>query len=336
MRTLLRPLLLPFLKRDPAEIARRASSFQIRSGEGRALVSSLGSAFLGGYNAMLELGSLEDVAERGRAVPPHFRPFFYEGAAMGYVPRGYISSGFPKAHAEKDLLRMDGRYRYLYYVGLGLWFGVRHPRRPTALASLAPHVDPFYFPLCYDGFGFKTAFFDFPGRPAAWTLLERCPAEHAAAFHQGFGRALFFLYMDDDEGYRSLRNRLAPERRGDFEIGRSLALAFTGIDRPGAIARHLVSAQGEDERADRLLGVTWALAAREMNDPEYFEACLALAPASTADLLRRLPHLCRQALAASSDYVAWQRRTRDLVVEANGPLSKAVAAEVSRAGSHLT
>lgn len=329
VKKLLRPLLLPLLRRDPTEIATRAASFRINTEEGRALVSSLGSAFLGGYNAMIERPSIETVAEEGRAVTPHFRPFFFEGAAMGYLPRGYLFSECSKRTAERDLLGMDERYRYLYYVGLGFWFGMRHPRRPASLAGLASHIDPFYFPLCYDGYGFKTAFFDFPRTPSVWSLLERCPREHTAAFHQGFGRALFFVYKDDEEGYRHLQQRLPPERRSDFETGRSLALAFTGVDRPMSIARHLTSASDGEESAARLLGVTWALTCRAMNDPDYFDECLARAPSRTADLLRCLPALCRQALAESSDYQDWQTKTRERAVEAYSGVSKSVTTEAS-------
>ena len=87
MRALLRPLILPFLRRDEAEIARQAERFRIETDAGKALIAKLGQAFIGGYNAMLESESPAQVAERGMQVPSHFRPFFFEGAAMGYLPR---------------------------------------------------------------------------------------------------------------------------------------------------------------------------------------------------------------------------------------------------------
>ena len=326
MRALFAPFLRPLLRRDPGEIVKRSSSFQIKTGEGRQLVSRLGAAFIGGYNAMLAEPSLAKVAEEGRSVAPHFQPFFFEGAAMGYLPRGYLSPGFTAATAERDLLEMDPRFRYLYYVGLGFWFGMRYPRRPAELLRLAPSIDPLYLPLCFDGFGFKTAFFDYPKRPgAAWAVLEDGPAAHRAALHQGFGRALFFVQMDDEPEFCRLRDRLAPQRRTDLETGRSLALAFTGTDHPSAIARHLADSRDEAQRAARLLGVTWALTAREMNDPVYFARCMSEAPPGLAEFLRLLPGLCREALAAASDYAYWQTRTRAAVLEAYPRYAPAIA-----------
>lgn len=326
----LRSLLLPLLRRDPAEIARRAAPFAIRTEKGRQLVAQLGEAFLNGYNAMLTLDSSAGVAAEGARVAPHFRPFFFEGAAMGFLPRGYYARGFGPARAERELLAMSPDYLYLYYVGLGFWFGMRHPRRPAALQSLAEHLDRRYFPLCYDGYGFKVGFFDYPRRPSAVMRLARAPAEHAAAIHQGFGRALFFVFMDDEAGFQHVRSGLAPERRPDLEIGRSLALGFTGIDRPETLVHHLSTAPSEADRAARLTGLTWALTAREMNDHAYFDACLASAHAEWRSFFRTLPRLCRDAFAASNSYLDWQEKTRAGATAAYDAFPPKAGSEASR------
>ena len=99
-------------------------------------------------------------------------------------------------------------------------------------------------------------------------------------------------------------------------MGRSLALAFTGTHRPERILAYLDASREPRERAARLLGVTWALTARALNDPEYFEQCVARAPAPQQRLLRLLPALCREALEGATSYGAWQRRTREAVVAA--------------------
>jgi len=308
-------LLLPLLRRDDGEIAKRAAGFRIDDAAGRALVSDLGSAFLRGFNAMLELPGLRDVTEEGARVPVHFRPFYFEGAAMGYLPRGYYTRRFTAEQAERDLLGLDGAFLYLYYVGLGFWYGMRYPRRPDRLEGLARHLDPLYFPLCYDGFGFKVGFFDFPTRSSAMRVLERCPESRRPYIHQGFGRSLFFVYMNDPVGFASVKSALPDERRWDLEFGRSLAQGFTGIDRPRVLAEYLSTAADEVELSARLPGLTWALAARRMNDPEYFAECLGKADAPDRMLLEQLTDLCETALTESSDYGDWQSRTRDATVE---------------------
>lgn len=323
MRRLLRPILLSFLRRDPAEIGRRALRFRIESEEGRDLVSRLGAAFIRGYNAMLTLPGRREVVEEGMRVESHFRPFFFEGAAMGYLPRGYLVRGFDARTAERDLMVMHPRFRYLYYVGIGLWFGFRHRGRPGALQALAPHLDPMYLPLCYDGFGFKVGFFDYPERASARNVLDRCPPEHRAALHQGFGRALFFVYMDDDEGFEREAASGEPEHRGDLELGRSLAAGFTGIDRPQRLLDHVAAAGSGEKLAARLTGVTWALTAREMNDPDYFGQCLSRVEGESRRLLRRLPEVCRDALSRSRSYPEWQQRTREEAMKLYTTASKA-------------
>lgn len=319
VRGLWRGVLRRFLERDPAEIGRRAARFAIRNPEGRRLVARLGEAFIGGYNATLRLESLRHVAEHGAAVDPHFRPFFFEGAAMGYLPRGHLFSGFTPKSAERDLLEMHPDFLYLYYVGLGFWIAMRHPSRPFSIERLGEHLNPMYVPLCYDGFGFKVGFFDYPGRPEARRLLDRCPAERRAAIYQGFGRSLYFVYMDDEAGFRRELDAAGGEHREDIELGRSLALTFTGVDRPGTIAAHVAAALDETDRRTRLTGVTWALTARAMNDAAYFRRCVELAPAGWKDLMHRLPALCRKAFSESRTYTEWQSKTRIAVSEAYAP-----------------
>ena len=309
----MRPFLLAFLRRDPHEVEKQAQRFRIGTGEGREMVARLGAAFIGGYHAMLAARSPRDVAEEGTRVPEHYRPFFFEGAAMGYLPRGYLSRGFGPHTAERDLMAMHPRFRYLYYVGLGFWYGFRHRGRPAKVLDLAPHLDPMYFPLCYDGFGFKVGFFDYPQRPSARHVLGDCPAEHRAFIFQGFGRALFFVHMHDEAGFEKEKDG-TPEHRDDIEFGRSLALAFTGVDHPQLLVRHIAAARDESDLAARLLGVTWALTAREMNDPAYFANCIDRASADGRKLLRRLPQLCREALDRSRTYPEWQHGTRKSVL----------------------
>ncbi len=315
MRQFLRPFLLPFLRRRPDEVERQARHFSLEGPESKELVAGVGRAFLGGYHAMLEARSLSEVSLAGVEVERHYRPFFFEGAAMGYLPRAYFTDEAGRDRVETDLLAIDPRFLYLYYVGLGFWFGFRHPGRPAALESLAPRLDPFYFPLCYDGLGFKLGFFDVPANPARRKLLDKAPATRRAALYQGFGRALFFVCMDEENRFRREKAQAPAEHRNDLEAGRSLAFAFTGIRRPERMLLHFSSARDADELGSRLLGATWGLTAREMNDPDYFTECLGAVPPTEQALLRLLPQRCREALGSASSYEEWRMKTKDAVVQ---------------------
>jgi hypothetical protein len=313
VRGLLKPLVVALLRRDEAEVSRRAATFHIRQAEGRELVDRLGRAFLGGFNAMLRLDNLERVADLGRRVDPHFRPFFFEGAAMGYLPRGYHASDCRAERAEAALLAMDPAYRYLYYVGLGFWFGFRSPRFPERIEMLSPYLDPMYAPLCYDGFGFKVGFFDSSGDVERTRVLERCPERHRRFAYQGLGRAMFFVFMDDEPGFHAFREAL-PEHSVDLEFGRSLARGFAGVDRADSLLAYTEGASDERHRTARLVGVAWALAARKMNDRDYFARCVARADATERSVLARLPEVCDRELARATSYADWQSRTANALV----------------------
>jgi hypothetical protein len=233
---------------------------------------------------------------------------------MGYLPRGYHDPACRLAGAERGLLGLDPAYRYLYYVGLGFWHGFRHARRPDRIERLAAHVEPLSLPLCYDGYGFKLGFFDFPADPAVARRLERCPDDRRRFAYQGFGRAQFFTRMDDPVGFRHLCDAL-PEYVEDLEFGRALARAFTGVDRAAALLRWLEQADA-GERAARLVGTTWGLTARHACDPAYFRSCMAGTDPSDRLFLERLPRICEASRAGASDYADWQARTRAAVVAA--------------------
>ncbi len=303
------------MRRSPGEVARRTDTFRIRTREGRALARGVGEAFIGGFNTMISAPGLAEVSAAGHAVTPHFRPFFFEGAAMGYLPRGWVHAGVSRHDAEAALLSLDPAFRYLYYVGLGFWFAMRRAR-PDALIRMQPHLDPMHFPLCFDGYGFQIAFYDNGADPATLRRIRGAPAAFLPAVHQGYGRALHFVFMDDPEGFDRFVAAAPPVRRADLECGRALALGFTRCDRPATLIAHLESARDEETLGARLAGLTWALTARHMNDPVYFRTCLSAAPSESRAFLEELPALCHEAFATARSYDGWQEGTREAARDA--------------------
>lgn len=313
-RAALGPLLRPWLRQSADSVARRAARFHITRDGGRERVERLGGAFLDGYHAMLAARDPGDVAALGERVDSLDRPFFFEGAAMGWLPRGLWDARCTSASAEAGLLAIDERYLYLYYVGLGFWYGFRHPRRPERLETLAAEVEPLYAPLLWDGFGFKAGFFDYDlSAGVDRRVLARvasCTQERRFAAWQGLGRALHFVFMDDPEGRARVVEAAPAEHRADLEWGRSLALGFSGTDRPDTIVRHLEQARDEAELGVRLGGVTWAMTAWEMCDPDAFERCLRAIGGPLVPVLEAMPALCHRARETAPDYRAWQIETR--------------------------
>lgn len=310
-----KPLVTRLLRRHPEEVTRRARRFAITDGVERAGLERLGRAFLLGYHAMLDGESLLDVAAGGAGIAVHERPFYFEGAAMGYLPRSLFDRERHPERALDDLLAMGPGYRYLYYVGLGFWYGFRHPRRPERLLELCAQLEPLHAPLTFDGWGFKLAFFDRLDPAAFARRLARCPASVRPAAVQGYGRAHFFVSRDDAQGLRTVAEGLPEPYRLDLEAGCALARGFTAMDRPERIVAHVAEADGDERRKARLLGVAWAMAARKMCAPEYFEACLERAAEPQRELLRRLPELCAEAESGARDYGDWRERTAAAAIE---------------------
>ena len=300
-------------------MAREAGRLRANDEHARTLLAHLGAAFFEGYESMLGR-SMAEVARRGEGVAAHYRPFYFEGAALGYLPRGYYTAGFDLARAESVLLAMEPRQRYLYYVGLGFWYGVRHARRPERLRELTARLPPLYAPLCLDGFGFKIGLFDAPRDRRAIECFGRAGTAERPFLYQGLGRSMFFHSLHDPSEFERQAERLDPERRGDLEFGGALALGFTHVDRPERIVLHVDQAPSAARRADRLTGITWALTAREMTNPTYFAACFAQAPARARALLAPLPALCNRERERSSSYEEWQSRTRAAVSAHEEPL----------------
>jgi hypothetical protein len=134
---------------------------------------------------------------------------------------------------------------------------------------------------------------------------------------------LFFVCMDDEARFRREKAETPVEHRNDLEAGRSLAFAFTGIRRPERMLLHFSSANDADELGSRLLGATWGLTAREMNDPDYFFECLGALPPAEQALMRLLPERCREARGAASSYDEWRSSTKDAVVRAYAAFEEA-------------
>jgi hypothetical protein len=133
------------------------------------------TAFFSGFECGLKTpGELRRVEE---TVDPFLRPFFHEGAAMGFVPHGYLGLtsrktsllGFEEAFGEEDPCPL------MSYVGLGFWLGFQHSKGIAKMDACAADLrQKKYRHLVHDGYGFKVGFFDFPRlEPADVTRLER-------------------------------------------------------------------------------------------------------------------------------------------------------------------
>jgi len=244
-------------------------------------VNSILASFAGGFNATIASPSAVAWERYCDGLPALLRPFAQEGAAMGYTPRRLFL--FDGPDFERRVVERHPGFRYLHHVGLGFWAGLRR-YNPSQLARLVADLDPLYRYLCYDGYGFKHAFFDYPKDPASLRRLDALEGYARHAAYQGVGRAMFFYYMGDPpllkEHIRKLGTH-APDAAG----GVGLASVFIFPDRL-QIAQELAARLPADWHADIHVGMCFGLKARSINDPGQLECDLSGAPAEVQAAVR--------------------------------------------------
>lgn len=264
-----RRMLTPFqLQPKGMTVARLALG--VRSPENVERVDTILKSFAGGFNAALTGASRRAYERFCEGLPALYRPFAEEGVAMGYTPRNlflYRPSAF-----ERTIVRPRPEFRYLYYVGLGFWSGIRgHSAR--RLAHIVEGLDPLHRYLCFDGLGFKLAFFNYRRDAAVLEKLDVLPGYARNAAYQGVGRALYFLFMDEPDALVEHLSRLG-ECAGDAAAGVALAAVFVNPDRL-RIAQDLADRMPGAWQGAFHLGMCFALKARSINDLTEFERNVA-------------------------------------------------------------
>jgi hypothetical protein len=248
-----------------------------------ARVDAILSAFADGFNTILSAPHPDAWRAKAESMPTILQPFAHEGGAMGHIPRRLFR--YDPVRFEAQFPRRQPQFRYLYYVGLGFWAGMRN-YSAKAMARLVDGLDPLYRYLCYDGFGFKRAFFDRPQRDDGLAALDELSGYARAAAYQGVGRALWFWYMDDLPGLAG-----AIRQGGDCAehaaAGVGLAAVFTFPDRLPEVLDLMGELPAEWHR-HVALGLCFGLKARATTDRGDFTAQVA-----------RLPGPRRQAIAES-------------------------------------
>lgn len=292
--------------------------------------------FIGGFNAMITKPTEAACDRHCEAVASIFRPFAEEGVAMGYTLRRLFR--YQPEDFERRLVRPRPEYRYLYYVGLGFWSGMRR-HSAGRMARIVDGLDRLHRYLCYDGYGFSCAFFDLPKDAKAMRRLDTFEGYARNAAYQGVGRALWFQEMDRPEVLIE-RMRALGEFAVDAAAGVGLASVFVNPDRLEE-AQKLASMMPEAWQEHFHLGMCFALKARSINDLDRFEQDMArLEPAVRDAALAAVRECDRIELNVRAErpddgYQRWRRLVTDWMTEnVNYPLM-GLRPSAERALKHL-
>ncbi len=224
-------------------------------------VNTLLRNFAGGFNVMITARSESVWRSCCESIDPRYRPFAEEGVAMGYTLRHLFR--YDAGAFEENLVKRRPEFRYLHYVGLGFWSGMRG-HDGQRLGTVVDGLDPMHRYLCYDGYGFKHAFFDYPKNPDELRRLDSLKGYARNAAYHGVGRAFFFLFMSRPDLLIEHIERLG-EYAEDAAAGVGLAAVFVFPDRLD-VARELGAELPTAWRDHFHLGMCFALKARAIND----------------------------------------------------------------------
>ncbi len=232
-------------------------------------VDTILAHFARGFNLTITSRSAQQVSDTCDSMTPLFQPFAEEGIAMGYTPRRLFF--YNAENFESACVKPKPEYRYLYYVGLGFWSGMRD-HDPQKVVRIADQLDPLHRYLCYDGYGFKLAFFDYPDDARVLSRLDDLPdyARHAA--YQGVGRAFYFRFMQRVDEMIAHTARLG-DTAVDAAAGLGLAATFVNTDQLH-VAQDLATMLPSQWQPHFHLGMCFALKARSINDVDAFEQYL--------------------------------------------------------------
>ena len=265
---------------SPAKMTVARRSLRITDPADVERVNTILGSFITGFNRAIACPSEQAWQCHCASIPSLYRPFAHEGAAMGHILRRFFR--YDAGEFERTIVKPRPEFRYLYYVGLGFWWGLRHVK-PAKLMRLVEGLDPLHRYLCFDGYGFAHAFFDYPKDPQALTRLDDLKGYARNAAYQGVGRAFFFLYMGDAkrmiESIQSLGTHAC-----DAAAGAGLATAFVNPDRLER-AQRLASQMPSEWQAHFHLGMCFGFKARSINDLDEFEANLSRLPKATQEAI---------------------------------------------------
>lgn len=221
----------------------------------REHLEAIGRRFVGGYMAALATDRAVPLARELEAVPPAYRGFAYEGAAMALA---LLDTLLPWRSRLRELIAGPGDpHSYLVHVGAG-WALARLPGRPERFLRRLAHPQQRW--LAIDGYGFHQGYFQPRETVDDQRVPKRVSGYARRAFDQGLGRSLWFVRGAQVEEIGGTIGLFAQVRRDDLWSGVGLAAAYAGGVDLAAVERLTVLCG--DHRAALAQGAVFAAEAR--------------------------------------------------------------------------
>lgn len=303
----------------PNQMTVRKLGLLVNSPDDAERVDAILGHFAGGFNVMLTARNDAGWRDHGRSIEPLYQPFAEEGIAMGYTLRRLFR--YDAREFEAAIVKPRPEFRYLHYVGLGFWSGMRN-HSAARIAKIVEGLDPLHGYLCYDGYGFKHAFFEYRKNPDVLRRLDALEGYAVSAAYQGVGRAFYFLFMSDPETLVEHIRRTG-DNAVDVAAGLGLAATFVNPDRLDK-ARLLGKALPAAWQPHFHLGMCFALKARSISDRGFLERCVGREDSGAREAVwasirecDRIELLIRSRLGelGAGGYPQWRRQVTDWLGE---------------------
>ncbi|HUO39708.1 MAG TPA: DUF1702 family protein, partial [Mycobacterium sp.] len=191
-------------------------------------------AVIEGFQYGADHAGTEEIVRRLGWIDPLYRGLAYEGAIGALILRDLLAGGRTQ-RAEEFVRGPAAPYAPLAYIGCGLVLA----RVPRSLWSRAvPWLEsdpllPWLRWLAIDGYGFDKAYFN----PKRWVFgralpkpypFDDAPDYFLSVFHQGVGRALWFIFGGGVAAIPGVIERFPVARRADLWSGVGASSTYIG------------------------------------------------------------------------------------------------------------
>jgi hypothetical protein len=297
---------------NPDYLRRFTARFSFADRTAARRTEDIANTFLDGYNVLARGAGPEEVHAHAARTPRYFRPFLYEGAAMGYGPYSWHTR-CGTGRFEEFAADLSPATLYQNYVGFGWWLATVYRGLPGRVARIVAGLNLRYRMLCYEGIGFRAGFMS-AGQRTSPTGVRRgdVPATHL--WYQGYGRSLWFVYMGDVAAAYRATTRVPAAYLGDCVSGLGVGVAYSWLDRIDRL-ESLYRTVPDRLRAEFEQGLSFGWEARQLADRPLFDEYLGrVSPDLRAAVDGRVSdvHEVRDALSAKADttdfYNDWRRR----------------------------
>lgn len=255
------------------KIKREFDTTHLFSGNNNRFISrfrKILEAFLFGFKISLkkrlQIDSIEKLIESN--LPVFYRGFAYEGVSMATS----IFSFFRKENMNRLMNRKEA-FIYQLFVGYGWALHTLFGYYTKPYHFFSKRMDSKYFPVVYDGVGFKVGLFQYKKNKDVIKGFYSYDQKNERAYFQGFGRSLWFISEFNLDLSIKLATEISTKYSRDIISGIGIAYSYSLFDEIATNIKKLnIIPEGYNKAF--LQGIAFGIYARIKQHREYAQKVL--------------------------------------------------------------